>query len=63
MSIKKLLGIEHDHISDEEIMEKMREAKKQGLTHIEITDPEGNIIKIDIPEMKLDRGMMGTKYD
>ena len=26
MSIKKLLGIEHDHITDEEIFEKMKEA-------------------------------------
>lgn len=50
MSIKKLLGIdEFEHISDEEVIEKMNEAKSKGQTHIEITDPEGTTIKIDIP--------------
>ncbi|MBD3355354.1 hypothetical protein GF361_05200 [Candidatus Woesearchaeota archaeon] len=63
MSIKKLLGIDHDHISDEEIVEKIREAKKQDKDHIEITDPEGNTIKIDIPDMDLDPELMYTKYD
>jgi hypothetical protein len=63
MSIKKLLGIEFDHISDEEILEKIEEAKKSKQTHIEIIDPEGSIIRIDIPSLKLDRGLMGTKFD
>ena len=50
MSIKKLLGIEeYEHISDEEVIEKMNEAKSKGQTHIEIIDPEGTLIKIDIP--------------
>ena len=50
MSIKKLLGIEeYEHISDEEVIEKMNEAKSKGQTHIEIVDQEGTLIKIDIP--------------
>ena len=50
MSIKKLLGIEdYEHISDEEVIEKINEAKSRGETHIEIQDPEGTVIKIDIP--------------
>ena len=63
MSIKKLLGIEHDHITDEEILEKIKEAQEKKQTHIEITDPEGHTIKINIPNLKLDRGLMGTKFD
>ena len=50
MSIKKILGIEeYEHLSDEEVLEKMEEAKSKGQTHIEVTDPEGTTIKIDIP--------------
>jgi len=50
MSIKKLLGLdEFEHISDEEILEKMQEAKANGQTHIELKDPEGTTVKIDIP--------------
>ncbi|MBR9692253.1 hypothetical protein GOV06_05720 [Candidatus Woesearchaeota archaeon] len=62
MSIKKLLGIEFDHITDDEIMEKIAEAKKNKQTHIEITDPEGTIIKIDIPDIPLDKKLMGDRY-
>ena len=54
MSIKKLLGIEFDHISDEEILEKMKEAREKGEKHIEIEDPEGNVIKIDVPGFDID---------
>jgi len=50
MSIKKILGIEeYEHLSDEEVLEKMDEARNNGQTHIEVTDPEGTTIKIDIP--------------
>ena len=63
MSIKKLLGIEHDHITDEEILEKIKQAQENKQTHIEITDPEGHTIKINIPNLKLDRKLMGTKFD
>jgi len=57
MSIKKLLGIEeYEHISDEEVLEKINEAKSKGETHIEITDPEGTTIKIEIPsDITLDK--------
>ena len=54
MSVKKLLGIEFDHISDEEILEKMKEAKEKGDKHIEIEDPEGTIIKVDVPDFGSD---------
>ncbi|MEE9525591.1 MAG: hypothetical protein V3V78_03220 [Candidatus Woesearchaeota archaeon] len=64
MSMKMLLGIgDQDHISDEEIMAKIEEAKKKNECHIEIEDEEGNIIKIDIPELKFDKELMNTKYD
>ena len=50
MSIKKLLGIdEYEHITDGEVIAKMDEARGKGQTHIEIVDPEGTKIKIDIP--------------
>ncbi|MBW2996652.1 hypothetical protein KY332_05135 [Candidatus Woesearchaeota archaeon] len=58
MSIKTLLGIEHDHITDEEILEKIEEAQEKKQTHIEITDEEGNVIKIELPDLKLDRKLM-----
>jgi hypothetical protein len=58
MSIKNLLGIEHDNITDEEILEKIEEAQENKQTHIEIPDAEGNVVKIELPNLKLDRKLM-----
>jgi len=62
MSIKKLLGIEDHHVSEVEILRKITEAQKSGKDHIEIDDPDGGTIKIDIPVMKFDSVLMDERY-
>lgn len=48
--IRKILGIENK-MTDAELMDLIKEAKKKNLKHIEIETDKGKVVKIDIPNL------------
>lgn len=58
MSLKKLLGLGFSNVSDEEIMGKIAEATKMHVEFIEITDTNGDKVRIHIPSIPFDEQLM-----
>ena len=58
MSLKALLGISSGSMSDCEIYAMIGEAIRKNLEDIEITDPEGNVVRIHIPSLHFDPQLM-----
>lgn len=58
MSLKKLLGIHGNTISEAEIYQKIDEAKKNNLEWVEITDLDGSKIRMHIPQIIYDEQLM-----
>ena len=57
MSLKNLLGLTEINISDSEIMAKVAEARKKGLSEIEFIKIDGTSIRIELPRMGFDPAM------
>ena len=60
MYLKKMLGLDDSEISEEEIMEKIAEARKNNIQDIEIRDTKGGIIKIHTASMTFDEELMDS---
>lgn len=58
MSLKKLLGLPAEGISECEIYSKIAEAMRNNIEEVDITDPEGNLIRIHIPSLHFDPVLM-----
>ena len=49
MSLKNLLGLTDANISDSEIMAKVAEAMRKGLSEVEFINIDGSRTKIELP--------------
>ncbi len=49
MSLKNLLGLKEVDISDYEIIAKVAEARKKGMSEVEFIKIDGSRVKIELP--------------